>query len=873
MTGKTKYNADSSGRGLYKWVRREIFVRWLTLFVVTLAGSMAIAQAELNEAAALCKNMTPENRAMAIAAGYNVDKVCRRIRGGGASALSMPKVGPLVLPRETQAKREIIAPDALADSAVVNIGPVQRGLLGNPQLNGQASKNAATLKLKPFGYALFAGEPTTFEPTTQTPIPADYLLGPGDILQVLFYGKLNDTYDLQINRDGTVDFPELGPVTLSGLRFAEAKQLINERVAQQMIGVRASITLGQLRSVQVFLLGEAHQPGAYTVSALSTITNALFLSGGLNDIASLRNIQLKRAGAVIATLDLYDLLLKGDTSDDERLQAGDVIFIPTRGEQVAVSGEVLRPAIYELKGKATAEGLVQLAGGLRATADSTTAHLERINGYGARTVIDLNLQTRKGKSRLLESGDHLHIGAIKDRKEGIVSLLGHVYHPGDKRWVSGMRISDLVDGVERLRDQADLDFALLVREVPPVRELQVLYVHLGAAIQNPGASADLILHARDHLQIFSKHESRAQFLKPLLETLEQQASSGDLAKTVLINGEVRFPGMYPLTSGMTSGDLIMAAGGLKQAAYTQIAELSRLDLSDSRKARFKTLEFDLDYSVALGGPSVAKLMPLDRVDVRRIPEFREVAAVRLSGEVQLPGEYQISRGETLRDVLTRAGGLTEYAFTEAAFFSREKLREKEREQVEKLQADLKRTYTAGVIQSTAPGRDGVSSGDVQAGAEALKQLDSLQAVGRLVIDLEGILDGSVPDIALADGDLFTVPERRSEVMVVGEVYQPVSVSYTPGLLMGDYIDQSGGFRDKADKRAVYVIKASGQVVLGKGKGFFRFGRNKLVIHPGDTIVVPLSTQESIRGIPLLVEATKVIYQLSLGAAAVRSFNN
>lgn len=832
---------------------------------------MATAQAELDEAAALCKNMTPENRAMAIAAGYNVDKVCRRI-SGGASVLTMPETvpTPLVLPRDNRDRDDVTAdtPVVLADKRDTSLMSVTAG---NPQLVSDAVKTAPAPRLEPFGYALFAGEPTTFEPTTQTPIPADYLLGPGDSVQVLFYGKLNDTYELQINRDGTVDFPELGPVTLSGLRFAEAKQLINERVAQQMIGVRASITLGQLRSVQVFLLGEAYQPGAYTVSALSTITNALFLSGGLNDIASLRNIQLKRAGAVIATLDLYDLLLKGDTSDDERLQAGDVIFIPTRGEQVAISGEVLRPAIYELKEQATAQDLVQLAGGLKVTAYPKNARIERVDSRGARTVIDLDLQTKKGKGRVLKSGDHLHIGFIKDRKENVVSVLGHVHHPGDKSWAPGMRISDLVGGVERLRDQADLDAALLVREKPPVGQLEVLYVHLGAALQSSGASADLVLNARDHLQIFSKHQSREAFLKPLLDMLGQQASSGDLVKTVSINGEVRFPGQYPLTPYMTIAELILAAGGLEQAAYTQVAELSRLDLSDVNRARFETVALDL--TVALGGAEVAALRPLDHISVRRIPEYREVATVSLSGEVQLPGAYQISRGETLRDVLTRAGGLTEYAFSEAAFFSREKLREKERDQVERLQADLQRTYTAEVIQSTASGRDGVSSGDVQAGAEALKQLDGLQAVGRLVIDLKRILDGSAPDIALADGDLFTVPERRSEVTVVGEVYQPVSMSYTPGLSMGDYIDQSGGLKGQADKRAIYVIKASGEVILGQGKGFFPFGRHKVLIHPGDTIVVPLSTHESIRGIPLLVEASKVIYQLSLGAAAIRSFSN
>ena len=223
---------------------------------------------------------------------------------------------------------------------------------------------AAAIILKPFGYDLFANAPTTYAPAASIPVSGDYLLGPGDTLDILFYGKTNNTFSLEINREGFVDFPELGPVGLAGLTYGEAKEMLQARISAQIIGTQVSISMGSLRSMQIFVLGEAFKPGAYTVSSLSTITHALVSSGGVSDIGSLRNIQLKRQGKLIATLDLYDLLLAGDTSNDVRVQASDVIYIPTVGDLASIEGQVLRPAIYELKGGESTQDLIDLAGGL-----------------------------------------------------------------------------------------------------------------------------------------------------------------------------------------------------------------------------------------------------------------------------------------------------------------------------------------------------------------------------------------------------------------------------------------------------------------------------------------------------------------------------
>lgn len=265
----------------------------------------------------------------------------------------------------------------LPEPTVVNPRPVAQPPLtstetregqGIASLTDTAAAERSRPELKPFGYELFAGEPTTFAPATDIPVPVDYVIGPGDTIELQLFGNQNAFYTLVVTREGVLNFPELGPITVAGLPFSDLQTLLKQRVSEQMIGVRASITMGRLRSIRVFILGDAYRPGSYTVSALTTMTNALFVSGGVNTIGSLRNIELKRNGRLVTTLDLYDLLLRGDTSGDSRLQPGDVIFIPPVGKTVGVDGEVRRPAIYELRDEKSAEDVLELAGGLLPTA-------------------------------------------------------------------------------------------------------------------------------------------------------------------------------------------------------------------------------------------------------------------------------------------------------------------------------------------------------------------------------------------------------------------------------------------------------------------------------------------------------------------------
>ncbi|MEJ2516375.1 MAG: polysaccharide biosynthesis/export family protein [Gammaproteobacteria bacterium] len=293
--------------------------------------------------------------------------------------------------------------------------------------------------LEPFGYYLFKGAPVTFAPATDVPVPPEYVLGPGDELRVQLFGKENAEYRLVVDRDGTISFPEIGPIVLTGLSFADARRLVSQRVSEQMIGVQASVTMGELRSVRVFVLGDVNRPGSFTVSGLSTMTNALFVSGGVSPSGSMRNIQLKRNGRLVQRLDLYDLLLGGDNSDDARLMPNDVIFVAPRGRTVAVAGEVQRPSIYELADESTAEQVIQLAGGFSPQAMRSDVTLQRVDGDRGRSIRTLDMSRPEGRSASIRSGDAVSVGRIVEVLTEHVRLAGHVYNPGAYEWQPAVR--------------------------------------------------------------------------------------------------------------------------------------------------------------------------------------------------------------------------------------------------------------------------------------------------------------------------------------------------------------------------------------------------------------------------------------------------
>ena len=723
--------------------------------------------------------------------------------------------------------------------------------------------------LKSFGYELFSRKISTFAPGTNVPVPSNYLIGPGDQLSVQLFGSQNRNLRLVVGRDGRVNFPELGPIEVIGKTFDVVSSEIEARVARQIIGTQASVSMGNVRSIQVFIMGEVKKPGSYTVSGLSTVTSALYASGGIQPTGSMRDIQLKRQGATVRRLDLYDLLLRGDTSSDVTLLPGDVIFIPPVGATATVDGEVKRPAIYELKGKTSLSALIALAGGLTAEGDDSRISLVRYGQDRRRVAVNVSLGTPEAKSSPIANGDLVRVARLRPTIESGITLEGHVYRPGVTAWREGMRISDLIPSLDELMSNADVNYILVRRESTTDKSLTILSADLAAALREPGSVNDLLLSPRDRVMVFDFQAGRRLLIDPLLEELRRQSRLDDPTRIVGINGRVKAPGDYPLEPEMRVSDLLRAGGKLDPAAYSGTAELSRFRRADGER-QSELLQIDL--AAILSGNSAADvlLQPFDVLTIKELPEWSTRESVTLLGEVRFPGSYPIRRGETLRSVIERAGGLSTLAFTRGAVFTREELRQRELQQAKELAQRLRRDLAAVAIQTSQASQSGDATQSALAAQALLSQLEDASPVGRLVINLDGVLArgvGSRDDIILRNDDQLIVPKIKQEVAVIGEVQNSTAHLYRAGLSRNDYLSLSGDLTNRADGKRTYVVRADGSVVASTGGWFGK--RGDLNIQPGDTIVVPLDT-ERLPPLPLWQAVTGILYNAAVALAAISS---
>lgn len=776
----------------------------------------------------------------------------------GNANLTLPGFAPIALGglNETQAMQRLSAEPALLklEIKVIRLPLAKSGLQG----------------LKRFGYDLFDDAPSTFSPVTNIPVPSDYVVGPDDEFNVQLFGSQNRTLRLVVSRDGTVSFPELGPIRVAELTFNAARQAIEARVRQRMIGVQASVSMGDLRTIRVFVLGEAKQPGSYAVSGLSTMTTALFVSGGVKPIGSLRNIQLKRQGEVVRNLDLYDLLIQGNTRDDAKLLPGDVIFIPPVGPTVSVDGEVKRPAIYELRGETNVGALVRIAGGLTPEADSARGNLVSVDERGRREVWEVAVGESAGTTRVVRNGDILRVSRLRPQIDAGVTLGGFVHRPGVYAWREGLRLTDIVGSVDELRQNADQHYILIRRESGPDRRISVLSADLAAALAASRGPADLVLAPRDQLTVFDLGPGRERIIKPLLGELRLQAELSRPTEVVRVEGKVKVPGEYPLEPQMTVLDLLRAGGNLVSSAYGGQAELARYSVTDGGARQTELIKVDL--AAALRGEASANLplRPFDYLLVKETPEWADQESVTLKGEVRFPGTYPIRRGERLSDLIERAGGLSALAFPQGAAFTRRELKEREQKQLDQLRDRMQSDIGSLSLQAAAANQ-GSASQALLAGQSLLAQLSDSKAVGRLVIDLPGLMadaSGGPKDIVLRNGDELAIPKERQEVTVIGEVQSTTSHLYSKTLKRDDYIGLSGGTTRKADRGRIYIVRANGSVVAEKRSLFAR--NYDVSVQPGDTIVVPIDTERLPR-LPFWQAVTQIIYNLAISVAAINSF--
>jgi polysaccharide export outer membrane protein len=806
-----------------------------------------------------------------------VDQVARdllntrrdRIRAGNPyrldeqGRLTLPTFPPLNLSglTEPQAAQRLSADPRLAGlSFVVTLLPIE-------PIGIEA--------LKPFGYDVFGEVPTTFAPATDIPVPSDYRVGPGDNVTVELFGKKSARYLLVVNRDGTLNVPEFGPIQVTGLTFDEMRAEIDRRVSGQMIGVRASVTMGELRSVRIFVVGDVKRPGSYTVSSLSTITNALFTSGGVSQIGSLRNIQLKRGGTTVTTLDLYDLLLRGDTSRDLQLRQGDALFVPPIGRTAAVAGQIRRPAIYEFRDGTSASEIIALAGGLQPDADPRAVRLERIGADQQRAVVNLDLSTAAGAGHALLAGDVLTVPKVFADTRG-VTLEGQVLRPGSYAWRPGMRLTELFGSLQMFQLNADQRYVLIRRESLPQRRLDVISADLVRAFERPATEDDPELHSGDRVLVFGRDAERGPALAELLRELRMQNRDNDPLPIVSIGGRVRAPGEYPLEANMTVEDLIRAGGGLEDAAYGSTAELTRFEVVGDQARKTDVIELALaDTASGAATQGATPLRPYDVLVIKETPEWRGAESIAILGEVRFPGTYPIRKGETLSELVARAGGLTDEAFPQGSVFTRPELREQERQQIaaltKRLQTDLALLALQGAQVTAGRGGTPDTAATLAAGQSLLTQLQSSTPTGRLVIDLDLALrkQRSEEDIEVRGGDVLAIPRLKQYVTVIGEIQSPTTHVYKSDLSRDEYVALSGGTTQRADDDRIYVVRANGSVVAAQESSFWFKRSASTKLEPGDTVVVPLDA-ERMRPLPLWTAVTTIVYNLAVAVAAIGS---
>jgi protein involved in polysaccharide export with SLBB domain len=751
-----------------------------------------------------------------------------------------------------------------------------------------------------YGTDLFANVPDTFAPVQRLPVTPDYVIGPGDELLIRTWGQVSQNLHLTVDRSGSVYIPQVGEFRVTGLQFRQLQGFLKARLDRVYRNYDLNVNLGQLRSIQVFITGEARRPGSYTISSLSTVVNSVFACGGPGPQGSLRHILLKRNGATVADFDLYDLLLKGDKSKDVNLETGDVLYFPPVGPQVAVVGSVNVPAIYELRGQESIAQALALAGGVSAAAETSSLEVERTQkqseGASARVAVDVRMNATS-LAAPLRNADILRVRAEAPRFAKTVTLRGNVATPGRFAWHDGMRVRDLIPNKESLltldywlrRQQLGLPVADFQPMLPPVK-VEMPSTEAGQTITRPVAPADVQtinsglfpgLTAGVPSDTATPQGSAAQF-----QSLAASNEQGTETKNGQPGNEAQVSGETHETLG--SGPHLVTAPHFPIA--TQVVRTSPdidwsyavIERVDPKTLTTRLLPFDLGAAVLKDddGANIA-LEPGDVVTIFsdadiRVPRAQQTKYIRLEGEFVHSGVYSALPGETLRQVVTRAGGLTPQAYLYGSQFSRESTRREQQQRLDEYVSAL--SYQIEISASNkatsvvSPTEAATVGASVSSQRQLVNRLREVRATGRVVLHIDPFKSDvdSLPDLPLEDGDRFVVPPVSSTVGIVGAVYDPNSFVYQAHKHAGDYLRNAGGPNRNADRRQTFIIRADGSVVSKQYLDRTLWADDKFdrqVIYPGDTIVVPeqLNKTTLLRG---LTDWSAVFSQFALGAAAI-----
>ena len=699
-------------------------------------------------------------------------------------------------------------------------------------------------QISAFGASLFEGVPSTFAPVENVPVTPDYVIGPGDQIRLQVYGQVNQQGSYVVDRNGSIAIPQLGSVQVAGVQYADLREFLRSQLGRVYRNFDLNVNLGQLRSIQVFVVGQARRPGNYTISSLSTLLNALFASGGPSAQGSLRDIQVRRGSDTVVHFDLYDLLLKGDKSKDVRLLPGDVIFIPAVGPQVALVGSVNNPAIYELQGETRVAQLLQLSGGESNLAADAQVRVERIYQHELRSIMQLD--GAQLAETPMQNGDILTITSIVDRFRNAVTLRGNVANPGRYMWHPGMRVTDLIPDKEML----------ITRDYWQKRNRLALLDPVETTARPAGSEGSLQIASSPAAGTGSTGAAGSAPGTPRTNT--SASGGGNSVAAALSAGDSLFT---PRT------DVLLSAPDIDWS-YAVIERQSSVDLKTS------LIPFNLGRAVLDGDATQnPELLANDVVTIFstadiRVPTSQQTRFVRLEGEFVGAGVYSVKPGETLRQLVMRAGGFTQDAYLYASEFTRQSTRRVERQRLndyaDQLDAQVS-TVTSGNSSRALNDRDAAAAESAATGARAsIARLRQLQPIGRIVLQLKPNSEGvnSLPELALEDGDRFIVPKIPANVYVEGQVYSANAFVFEPGRRTAKYLKLAGGPDREADRRRSFVLRADGSV-LSRQYGNFEHA----LIYPGDTIVVPpmINKRAILRD---LVDVSNIIGQFGIGVAAI-----
>jgi protein involved in polysaccharide export with SLBB domain len=754
---------------------------------------------------------------------------------GGANALTRSQQQQALTQRNSTTARPAPRQRNITDAPEVLREPTPYNLESLRDLYTQIPNS--TEKLKRFGSDIFLnrGAGTTSRLGGSTSVPSldvaigpDYVLGPGDSLAINLWGGISQTVTRMIDRDGRVMLPEAGEVQVAGLTLEQAQAAIAHALRQQYRNAQVSVTVAALRSVRVYVVGDVEYPGAYDISSLATPLSALYAAGGPTAAGSLRVLRHYRGKRLVGEVDLYDFFLHGVHSSDDRLEAGDTLLVPAVGPQIAVSGAVRRPAIYELKDEKTLDAVLDDAGGVTVAAALGHITVERINAHQHRETVtvaagaldDTEAEQKSVAAFAVKDGDRIRVAPIAPYSQRVIYLEGHVVRPGRAAYRDGMKLSDVLHSYQDLLPEP-ADRGEVVRLTPPDLHPETIEFDVADALIG---NSSLALEPFDTIRIFSRYEVDAP--------------------RVTISGEVLRPGSYPLSQGMTAAQLVRMAGGFKRDALVDDADLMSYRVENGTRVVGERADVRIGAAVRGDASADAALKAGDVLTVHQITGWNDIGAlVTIEGEVAHAGNYGFKEGEHLSDVLRRAGGFRETAYPEGAVLTRPEVRELEETSRAELIRQIETSSAAARLSpNLANGNEGGTLQLIEAQEQQMvSRLKSEPASGRLVIHIGADIAswaGTPADIEVRNGDVLRVPKRPGFVLVSGQVYNATAITFSPNRTAGWYLSRAGGATSAADRKEIFVIRANGSVVGRRSVGWGDRSVLDTKLDPGDVVVVP-----------------------------------